>query len=208
MAWYKTGSDGLKDDIAKSQKARDGVKRLWLPPGGSKTIVFCDDTAFRFWEHNLKLDGSWRNWYVCLKKNLGEDCALCDNGSFNPYFVGFYTIIDKTGYTDRGGVAHKNEKLLFPAKALILEKMARHSEKRGGLTGCVFEVTRGTGKKSNSVGDDFDFQEKIDLVKDLPGIDTTPFKYDEIFKPETNALLGSLIEKSKENAEEAESVPY
>lgn len=208
--WYKTGSDGLADDISNSQR-RDIIKRFWVPKGESKTILFLDDAAFRFWEHGVKMDGSWRNFFVCLKKNLGEECPLC-LADYQPYFVGFYTVIDKTGFTDRSGNKHCNEKLLLQAKTQILEKLKRHSDKRGGLTGCIFDVTRGSGTKSSSVGDDFDFMERLDLTKEVPadlkGIDLAPFNYADIFKPENASDLKIMIAKAKAADFEADSVAY
>lgn len=205
--WYKKGKDGLDDDIENSQKRDFGIKRFWVPKGASKTIVFLDDEAFRFWEHNISIDGSWRNFFVCLKKNMQEDCPLCNTDN-NPYFVGFYTVIDKTGYRDKSGKEHKNEKVLFPAKPQILEKLKKKSDQKKGLVGCVFEVTRGSGPKSSNVGDDFDFVEKSELSTDFPDMDITPYKYEEIFKPMTSEQLMKVVAKSKSDVAEADAVPY
>ena len=206
-SWYKRGTDGLADDIVNNQRV-EGIGRLWMPKGASKTIMFCDDEAFRFWEHQLYVDGSWRNWYVCPKKNANEPCPICDK-DYQAAFVSFYTIIDKTGYTDRSGNKHVNKKILFPAKIPTLEKLKRQSEKRGGLTGCVFEVTRGSNPKSSSTGDDFDYMEKVtDFAKDLPGIDVTPINYTEIFTMLSTEKLQSIVDRIKTVAEDADAVPY
>lgn len=206
MAWYRKGTEGLRDDMDHSSK-KDVVKRFWLKQGESRKIVFLDNLAFRFWEHNVCIDGSWKNWFVCLRENLGEECALCSSDN-RPYFVGFYSVLDMTGYTDKKGVKHVNEKLLFPAKIPILEKLSRKDEKHGGLTGCIFDVTRGASAKSSAVGDDFDFVEKVELIKQFPSVDITPYQYEEILKPEQADRLKIIVAKAKDSEHDTEAVPY
>jgi hypothetical protein len=76
--WYdEDGGWETKDMVRPS--LYDGPKktrRFWMPPGSEKVLIFLDDEPFVFWEHNLKLNGSWRNWFTCLAP-MGMECPLC-----------------------------------------------------------------------------------------------------------------------------------
>ena len=51
-----------------------------MPKNSERKIVFLNtggaaDTPI-IWEHNLQLNGSWRNWFTCVEP-LGMKCPAC-----------------------------------------------------------------------------------------------------------------------------------
>ena len=94
--WYSTGSAAEKrvDDelhrqkVLSEERAKNYVNRLWLPAGGETEVTFVDEEKhpggyplpFVFQEHQLKLNGNWRNWFTCI----GKGCPLCESGD-KPY---------------------------------------------------------------------------------------------------------------------------
>lgn len=73
MEWYKKGSDGAKAakrEDKQREKSRDQPHRFWIPPEKTVAITFLDTEFFFFKEHNLHLNGNWRNWETsCLPGN-------------------------------------------------------------------------------------------------------------------------------------------
>ena len=78
MSWYATGDDAdrraaaelARQEQARADAAKNAVRRLWLPASGETIVTILDDTKhpegyplpFVFNEHQLKLNGHWRNW--------------------------------------------------------------------------------------------------------------------------------------------------
>lgn len=174
-------------DVAR-QKAEDEksrrASRFWLPEGTkfTKNVLFLDDKAFGYYEHELKINGKWGNYFTCLKGS--GRCPLCEIGE-RPYYIGLLTCVDLTGYEDENGVRKgKNRILLFPAKmdTLDLLKMRRQTS---GLALCAYKVTR-LGEKAPRVGNDFVFMKKVNNLVEtkIPDIkDAKPFDYREVTKP-------------------------
>lgn len=188
-----------KKEEEQEEKQKNYVARFWLPPEASTKIVFLDDDPPIIEEHQLKIDGDWRNWFTCLRI-IGEACPICDVLESPPYTVGFYTVIDMAEFTDRRGNERKNERKLFTPKFKALQMMKRFSAKRGSLKGCVFEVYR-SSKDSFNTGDVFDFEGKLDEdeIKKL-NVDVSPFDYAEILKPKTVAELKRILKRNSEKS--------
>lgn len=177
------------------EKQKNYVNRFWLPADSTAKIVFLDDNPPIIEEHQLQIDGDWRNWFTCLRM-VGEVCPICEHLDNKAYTVGFYTILDMSEWVDRNGKTHTNELKLFPAKFKTLQVLKRLSAKRGSLEGCVFEVYRSTSDAPNT-GDVFDFEEKLtkdDILALNP--DAKPFDYAEILQPKEVGEIMNMLKKA------------
>lgn len=180
------------------------IRRFWLPRGSKRRILFVDENPFRFWEHNYYTEElGWRNYEVCTLP-LGK-CAFCEMNISKSY-VGFLTIIDLDGWTDRSGRSHKNEKLLIPLKTEGLEILKIKKEKYG-LARCIYEVYRLDTENSKASGDSFEFLEKVDdeKLKELLNVKDedfqkllVPFNYEELFKPKPYEIQVEILRKASE----------
>jgi len=182
--WFGRGYD--EADKAASSSAV--FKRFFLKPGEERQIVFLDEEPFVFWEHNVMIDGDWRNFVTCLAGM--EQCPCCERG-ISRYFIGAYSIIDMTGWTDRDGKQHKNEKRLLLAKRDNIKRLKRAKDRYSGLTKAVFSVYR-TSPKAFVIGDDWNFIRKMEDIKAELGIDPTPYDYEEEFQPKTREAIIAL----------------
>lgn len=113
-----------------------------------------------YYEHTVKMPGgNWEN-FVCISD--AEPCPICESGN-NAAFVCAFSVIDHRGYTTKENIEIPHTVRLFPAKRTTVALLQKAAQKRGGLTGCTFEVTR-TGDKEAAVGNQFDFETKTDLA--------------------------------------------
>ena len=201
--WYQRGWDNL-DDFKREYSNQP--RRLWMPKESSKKVIFLDDNPFRFYEHQLYLNGSWQNWFTCLKQGeTSRECPLCKMDD-NPYYVGMYTIVDMSEYFDKKGNQHKNELRIFAAKIDTMKLLKLKKERMGSLVGCKFEISR-VGEKSPSVGNNFEYVEKLtmeqvdELVNKDRGaqkLEVKPFAYEEIFAPPSEESLLTVVRRIKE----------
>ncbi len=192
---------------------RDIVRPLGRPGEGTRKRRI-RNTGVSFWEHAVKINGSWNgNDYICRVKNkLGDKCFFCDkkkeggkNTPINLSYIGFLTVADFSAWTNSKGVTYQYGRKLFGAKLGskdypgILKKLKRMKERHGRLTGCIFDIYR-SGPKKPSIGDEFSLVEKIDpreiheYAKRELGIDPVekkwePFNYSEEFKPVSNEQM-------------------
>jgi len=211
-SWYNTGYESKVDPPVQQGR------RFWMPMNTTKTITIVDDVSaifemdgekvklalpFLFHEHNLRLNGHWRNWFTCLAP-LGKICPLDKaKGKLAPQ-VAAYTVIDHDEWTDKDGKKHKDELKLYVVKTSItafsyLEKKAKQL---GSLRGVTFEVSRlgDNATKCPTVGTNF---EKVEprYPNGLPN-DFQPFNYLEQFKPRSAVELKSIIGAVADEAEE------
>ncbi len=175
-AWMKTGKaaqEAVKEEEKKqADNQKDyGMFRVWMKPGTDARYTFLDGMldadgvldAPLFYEHQLNLGGHWRNWFVCVGEQ--EICPICEGGS-KPSLVAAFTVIDHTPFTKKDGTVVKFSKKLMVVKKDTLKVFQKMAEKRGGLKGCTFDVTR-TSENDASVGNMFDFTDKITKKADL-----------------------------------------
>lgn len=80
------------------------------------------------------------------------------------YYVGYFTVVDCSEWTDSKGVKHQYEVKLLPAKMKTLKKFKRKKEDKGSLVGAMFTAFR-EDSRSPSVGDEFEFKREVDLNK-------------------------------------------
>lgn len=193
MTFFKRGYDQLdriEKEIAERQK--NGLFRFWLPAdeNDEREIVFLTDNPPIIEEHQLRIDGDWKNWYTCPKNADPEAyCPLCENGD-NPYMVGFYVILDRTGYIatkgeNKGKRVGKDRVMVLPAKFGSLKEFKRYSNKLGGLEGLSFDVARTDSSKA-SIGDSWMTMGKRYSVEELEEIIGKPL--DEVI-PDWNEYL-------------------
>jgi hypothetical protein len=196
-SWFDTGSkaDEALDRELESQEERrknatgSRLYRFWMPAGGEQYVTFVDGEMhpegyalpFVFYEHQLKLNGSWKNWFTCP----GEGCPLCENGN-RPSLVAAYTVIDHNEWTDKKGNVHKDELKLFMAKPSVNKILRKMARKKGGLRGWKVELTRGTSEDP-STGKQFDFEERVELPEDIQ-----PGDYMSLFAPKSKDELAAV----------------
>lgn len=186
---------------AEARKKAAGIRRYWIPENAEGKVTFLDGDlgdeglieAVSFWEHQLKLNGNWRNWYPCTQ--VTEPCPICEGGD-NPSLVMVFTVIDHGEWKDKQGVVHKDERRLFVCKRETFKRLQKIASKRGGLKGCTFDVSR-VGEKSAGVGDTFDFIEKRTMpalakALNLKPEDVAPFDYEEVLTYYTADQLREL----------------
>lgn len=154
-----------KEEHKSEMKQKGNVFRFWVPQDKEASITFLDgdlsdgvlDIPF-FYEHNINMNGKWGNFFVCTQDE--EPCPICEGGA-TPSYVGIMTVIDHSEYVSKkDGATKKDNVKLMVVKRDTIKMLQKLAVKRGGLRGCRFDVSR-TGDKSASVGNVFDFTEKL-----------------------------------------------
>lgn len=170
--WYVKGDSTAgaiqKEDKRIEEKIANQYRmfRFWLEADKTISVTFVDGgltdkgvlDCFMYREHQLFLNGKWTNWYVCTAEQ--EPCPICETGD-DPSLVGVFTIIDHSEFKGKKAI-YKDTPKLFVAKRGTLKQLQIEATKRGGLSGCTFDVTRSSTEKPN-VGDMFSFTVKTDL---------------------------------------------
>jgi hypothetical protein len=143
-----------------------GPARFWMPAGKSTQLLFLDDTVFSILEHQVQIEGDWRNWFTCLRDLPNMDEIVCCQklGSKSASMVGYYSVADLSSWADQQGNVRQYELKLFPAKVETLERLKTKSESRQGkgLAGCIYKATRLTDR-SPGTGDEFEFVKEADM---------------------------------------------
>lgn len=152
--WGDDGWDAI-DEENKRQSAPRAPRRWYLPAETTDHLTFVSDLPFTFKEHNLKLDGHWRNWFTCL----GPGCPLCKSGN-DAYLAAAWLAVDHGSWTDNDGNEHKDEPRLFVAKARVAARLKKKRERTGTLSGTRWEVYR-SGKMAPNTGDQFDHEKTM-----------------------------------------------
>jgi hypothetical protein len=202
------GYDAFKNKEAEVEERSKGrAFRFWLKPESGTKIIFLDDNPPILEEHQLKINGDWKNWFTCRRVLPGESCIICDELKDKPSVVGFYTILDLTEYTNAKGEQVKNTVKLFAPKFKALQVLKRLSQKRGGLELCVFDVYR-TNSDSFNVGDVFDYEEKTDweTVRKL-NPDAKPFNYEELLAPRSTEDLRKILNRGTQQSVDLDDIP-
>lgn len=222
MSWYTTGKESEKRfdeeerrrEEAKKAREEGYIKRWWMPATPADEdgahLVFIDDlkhpegfsTPFTYEEHNLHLNGHWRNWFTCLAGQKDDDgkpivCPICASGD-KPALVAAYTVMNKDSYPKKDGSTGNpdgNELCLFVCKSQVQKTLRRAAKKRKGLRGWQVELTRTSGEAPNT-GDNFEFDEKVTLPKDVQ-----PFNYLEILAPKTVEELEKILSGGSQEVE-------
>lgn len=162
-SWYNEGLDDAEQEAAK--KSNFVPWRFRLKQNEKGQLTFLSDQPFSIFEHQLKLNGKWGNFFSCLRTN----CPLCKAGN-DPAKVYIWAVVDHRTYTDKKGNQHTNEVRLFVAKPKIALRMKKLREKNDGLRGLRCESERTGGGFSFSTGDQIDAEEKYseERIRTLP----------------------------------------
>ena len=202
MKFLKTGKAAKQamqeEKTAAEQRQKEKIFRYWMKQDTDGAITFLDgnldeelgilDTPM-FREHNLNLSGKWGNYFTCIAEE--EPCPICEGGD-SPYFAQVFTIIDHRKWEDKKKTVHKDELKLFVAKPKTVELLTKLAQKRGGLAGCRFDVSR-TGDNSASVGSLFDFDEKADVDAICKKYKVEgPLNYEEVITAHTGQELRDM----------------
>lgn len=212
VSWYSTGEDAEKfADKKAEEQAAEKVWRFWMKPGDSQYITFIDEDVhpsgfklpFVFMEHQLHLNGSWRNWFTCIQgmpvldeegnpvtdeegRQVKQVCPLCKGGD-KPALVAAYSVIDHSEWTSKDGTVHKDERKLYVVKSKVLKVLRKAAAKKDGLRGWYVEVSR-TDDMSPNTGDQFDFEKRGELDPKI-----VPADYLKEFEPKSYADLMAII---------------
>lgn len=202
MGWLKKGQEAHEELEKEEQKAelkqKSNVRRFWLPDGKDTSITFLDGDLDEdgllnipmYREHQVKMNGDWRNYFVCLATK-DTPCPVCLDEN-EPYLAGVMTVIDHSEYKGKDGKHYKDQVRLFVAKRQTINLLQMHATKRDGLTGCTFDVAR-TGNMAPGVGSFFDYTEKTPLKKILAKYEVDgPLDYEEVLPYFTAEDLGKL----------------
>jgi hypothetical protein len=180
FTFLKTGAESAKlaqraAAEAEQRKLEQGkMYRFWMKEKEEARITFVDGDLNseghlvppRYYEHNLNLNGTWNNFFLCPEKtnpDSNDSCPICESGD-RPSLVALFTVIDhrQIQSTKDKSKVWKDQKKLLVAKTQTYEMLNKHAMKRGGLAGCTFDASR-VGDKSASVGSMFEFVEKHDI---------------------------------------------
>ena len=173
MNFLKKGKQ-VHDSFTQEEKEREQKKqaagspyynRFWIPEDVTTKITFLDGKldedgllmTVSYWEHQVKQNGSWQNWFVCISES--EPCPLCSDG-LKSSLVSLFTVIDHSEFKDKKDEVRSHERKLYVAKGDTFKRLQKKAKNNNGLIGCTFEVSR-IGDKSASVGTDFEMLEKV-----------------------------------------------
>lgn len=210
--WFRKGSEGIEEAKRREEERQreweirnlsgDVSNRLWLKPGSSAKVTFLDTEGFYLSEHQISVDGDWRNFFTC-RKDFSE-CPLCEEG-YKASYVAVYTVIDHSKYTSKKtGKEYKNKKRLLVAKQSVINKLARRRQSLDGdLTYAVLEFTRDK-REECATGEDIEFVKRLqreEVLKFKPdGVSDeewlAPFDYMTLFQPREVADLRKLVGQS------------
>lgn len=182
------------------------ARRFFIPVGESKEVIFVSNDPLCLFEHQLTIDGEWRNWFTCLESGPNPEglrCPICAAADQLPtdvngrkqgeaYYIGYYTIIDCTAWQDKEGNIHQNTVKLLPVKRRMLQRFMNHKERFGSLVGVKYNVAR-TQKKSETIGDDWNRMEQVNLATVFP--EAKEFDYNELLRPKSEQELREIVNK-------------
>lgn len=201
---------GLEENMEGDPRPGSGAGlRFWMAPGSERKIIFLNDgnEFLIYWEHQVFLGGSWKNWFTCLQP-MGVKCPLCiwaqdHDGQFSRAKVAACSIIDTHEFKDREGKTRKNLKKLMVCKKETTEVLKRQYLKRvengERLKYALYDVYRSAKKQSPNVGDQFEFSKML-TPEQVP--DNEPLDMMEILKPDP-AKVKAVYEKLEREHGEA-----
>lgn len=203
----------------KERRGKGGLIRWWLPHDSEGKLTFLDTPKFYFYEHRLQLNGSWHNYFTCIK-DIDPDvtCPLCDQ-TFRRSLVLVATVISHREWTDRKGKTHKNQKQVLVAPGTAMEKIQRQIQRKKDLQFCVYTVARGSGQTECGCGEDWEFEQRLDKKallklkpKDFKGTAKewlSPIDYAEYFAPKSYEQLAKLVGVDEDDGVDADEIePY
>lgn len=212
MEWFSIGSLPVRNSKVETAS----VKRLYIKPGESKTIVFLDDVAsekqlFGYFEHNPVINQEYFHYFTCSTDN----CYLCDKGN-HAYAVRVLTVLEL--FNDAW------YKCLFPMKRVVSDdrqssfpvwnKLERviTSKNLSTLRFAKFVVFR-DAQREPVIGSAFDYVGPAgEDIKNLSPDLLEPFVYQEVLQPKSADYFKQLekqvnIVYRKEKSEKDQNQP-
>jgi hypothetical protein len=142
-----------------------------MPPDSRREIVFVDSEPAAIYEHNPKINGTFRNWVTCIRDVDDRGCPACEKlGDRDRYLVGYFTVVDLSKWVDKKGVTHQFETCFLPVKFGGLKKLRRKADdakeagRTSGLAGQLYRISRDTDKDASS-GGEFEWVRPVDMAK-------------------------------------------
>ena len=193
MSWYNND-----EGFAQNNKS-NYVRRFWMPNDSDRLITFIDtpvidlngiqiQTPFKYNEYQLQLNGHWRNWFTQPFNN--EEDVLSEMG-YRPSKVAALTVVDHSEWTDKKGITHKDELVLYVVKrsAAIWKQITKLLAREGSLAGKTYRIHR-MGDKSPGAGV---MLEKHDQNFPLDSSVHVPYNYLEQLQPKTKSELERIF---------------
>jgi len=183
-SWYDSGFGGISKEEQRLANM-SGPNRVWMPPGTTREVIFLDSEPVAIYEHNAKINNSWKNWFTCLQ-GIEDTCPACEIlGAQSRYYIGYFTVVDASKWTDKKGNDHQFELNLLPAKIKSFKKFRRKNQERidaggTGLAGCLYRLARDSSDDP-SIGSEAEFVRETDLVKLFPLVLYKGKKLSELF---------------------------
>lgn len=191
MEWFSIGSLPARANKVETRE----VKRLYLKPGDSKTIIFLDDVKsekqlFGYYEHNPVINQEYFHYFTCSTDN----CYLCEKGNV-AYAVKVLTVLEQ--YNDIWF------RVLFPMKRALVDgkvvfpvwnKLERVITSRNlpSLRLAKFVVFRDSQKEA-AIGSVFDYVGPAnDIAPSLSPDILKPFVYQEVLQPKSKEYFIQL----------------
>ena len=164
-AWYETGQQAVDNANKKGGGGGGGSWRFYIKPGQEAKIAFLDgdnseeEPVLNYREHQYDQSGVNAPMYAtCV--GAAQGCMFCKAGLRAYEAWPFTILVIEPVYKDRDGNEHPFQRKLMVAKKEIMQRILRFMQQREGLTGTVWTLYRST-KKAYTIGDDWQFQEKI-----------------------------------------------
>lgn len=197
MSWFSRPGDANSNVFHQNPNP----KSLWtfyLKSGEKKNLLFLDDAQFAVWEAKVRVNGNWQR-YTADTSNP-EDPLVLAAASKKIYLsmVEYYTVLDLTPYTGKDGKERKFSKRALAVPKTMQEMIARRRGEVGGsLVGAMFTVVR-DGEKSASCGNDWSFQKKVDLQKEiasgkLQADVVKPYDFMDLLKPSNPGVVRAAL---------------
>jgi hypothetical protein len=179
VSWLKKGSDSQtlehQEKIHQEQRRASAGKmfRFFLKAKEEATLTFVDGELSpegflippRFYEHMIQVGDKWET-FVCPERTnpeAGDKCPICARGD-NPSLISLFTVVDHRSFKRKDNSVVPFSKKLLAVKPQVMEILAKQALKRGGLSGCTYEVSR-VGPQASAVGDMWEFVSKDDQEK-------------------------------------------
>lgn len=202
IKWLKTGEESAAAAVVHAQqeeKRKADMNKAFrfglaypgksgaTPADCESKILFVDGdvgpkgylTPTRYYEHGFILHQGKYLFLGCPQQNDpqgGDTCPLCEGGD-RPYLASLFTVIELKSYkSQKSGEIIPFTRKLMCVKEGMFETVNKLGAKRGGLRGCVFDVSR-TKKQASPNGDLWDFQEKLTDFEALKHQYTRTYKY-------------------------------
>ena len=159
-------------------KANKGPKTFWMPPGTETTIVLLDDLPCELCRHQLYIKGDKRAAgmrQTCAGSDPADYqnpvpriCVVC-NAMLRNKVIGrkgycYLTMVEEREFQWKGKT-YKDMKQLLELDPKSGDLWKRRRDAHGGLVGARFKVYRSQKQNSARYGDDWQFIDKVDLVR-------------------------------------------